>query len=359
MTGFEQFLKTLQTTYLPEQSAFGWFHLLFLFIGLITCVLIFLFRNRIKTTGVKWFLIGLWIYFILDCVASQVVSSFNGVDPFTGAESWAWRYDLNNLPLQLCSASLFFYLPAALLINAKSKNGKLFRDTFMTFNATFLFYSAGFLYVYPVNVLGSNVILYYAIRTMIFHLALLVGGFVILATRQIKFNVWNFLKASVCFAILLAIAVTINEVYYYAYYVPKQNEVGVDLTKYTKLYVVNLYYVSAHFSFPLLDPVKKVFYYPQWYWVFILLYFIVLCAGCCVVIYVSLGCDKLSHYIFVQTDEKCPQCKDHNLVIWRHVGGGTVHCSDFPICHYTLKDKKKVNKLLNEYLKPKTKKSVK
>ena len=319
MNGFEQFLKSIQTTFLPSQHAFGWFHLIFLFIGIVTCVLVFLFRNKIKTKGVKWFLIGVWIYLVIDCIFSQVINSFNGIDPISGAESWAWRYDFNNFPFQVCTGSLFFYLPAALLINAKSRTGKLFKDTFMTFIGTFLFYSAGFLFIYPTNVMGNNVTTFYAVRTMIFHFSLLVTGFLILATRQFKFNVWSFLKASVCFGILYVIAIVGNEIYYFAFYQPFAN--GRDLTQYTKVYVFNLFYVSPHYEFSFLEPVKKVFTYPQWYWVFIILYYLVMSGGCCACVYIAFGCDKLSNYIFVKTNIKCPKCKDHNLVIWRHIGG--------------------------------------
>mgnify|MGYP004443403931 CR=1 FL=1 len=355
MNGFEQFLYKLQTTFIDVSQPMGWFHCTFLFSCIIICVIIFLFRHKFNEKVIKWFLIAFWIFLVLMEAARETIAAYNSSDPFGGHE-WAWRYCWDDFPFQLCSMAIYTLLPAA-LITTKTKAGRLFKETFLTFCGTFVFFSGAVLTLYPTTIMDGKSRTWYAVYSCMWHMTLTIVGFTLLATRQFKFNVWSFLKGSVLFAITVVLAVSINEIFYYAAYIPALNHaksLGLDSLT-SSVYNMNNFWLSPHFD-NILYPIISVFPFPQWYWVPVLLYIIIVSGGCAANVYIAKGCDMLSNYIFVKTDIKCPKCKDHNLVIWRHVGGGSIHCEDFPLCHYTLKDEKKKQEILKKYLKPKAKK---
>ena len=355
MTPFEQLLYNLETTRIDVSQPFGWFHCLFLFTTLAICVIIFLFRNRLQGKAFMWFIIGMWIFMVLLEATRETIGAFNNGDIF-GIGEWGWRYRWSDFPFQLCSMPLYTLLPAA-VIPSKTKTQRMFKETFLSFSGTFVFFSGAVLTIYPITILdGGTSRAWYAVYTCMWHSTMAIVGFGILASRQFKFNVYSFVKAIILFGIFVIMAVAFNETFYYGVYTPLKNYVeSMGGTFNGELYEMNNFWLSPHFK-DILSSIIDVFPFPALYFVPVILYWIIISAGCCANIYLAKACDILSHYIFVQTKEHCPKCKDHNLVVWRNRNNSSVHCADFPICHYKVKDKTKSDKIVKKYLKNKSKK---
>lgn len=223
MNLFEKFIYAFQKT-MQTPTIFGWFHILWLFIMIVACVLIIIFRKKISQKGVKYTILTVGILLILFEIMKQLVYSFNWNEE---TQTVTWSYQWYAFPFQFCSTPMYLMLIAGLC----KKN--LFRDSLYAYLATFALFGGFIVMVYPGDVFTSTIFI--SIHTMLWHSSMVVIGVLIWATNSIEFKQKTFLKALCVFASMLAIAMLANFIWKWAG--------GIETGQ-----TFNMFYISPYYS---------------------------------------------------------------------------------------------------------------
>lgn len=261
MNWFEKIVYTLQAE-MPRPTWFGWFHLLWIGIMLVECLLIFIFRKKLSPKKINAILLTTGILLILFEAYKQIVFSFNYNDgnPY-------WEYEWYAFPFQFCSTPMYLMLLAGILRKGKVHNALL------SYLSTFALIAGMIVMVYPGNVfigkIGIN------IQTMFWHSSMVVVGFMLLVTKSVKFNFKTFLKAFAVFCVMVVLALGMDIVWHYF---------GDDQK-------FNMFYISPYLKCELV--VLDVIYASVPYPVFLLLYIVAFSLAGLIIIY----CAKLFELI--------------------------------------------------------------
>ena len=265
MENFMHFLQGRMTT----PGLFGWFHILSLVIMVALCVVIYIFRKKISPKAVNLIVLCTGIAIILLEVYKQLIFSFN----YNGGNGNSyWDFEWYAFPFQFCSTPMYIMLLAGIL-----RKGKI-HDTLYCYLATFALFAGLVVMIYPgdvfISYIGIN------IQTMICHGGMFVIGFLILATRSIKFDLRSLLKATIVFVIMLIIALLMNIIWHYC---SKSSE------------TFNMFYISPYF--PCTLPLMNIVYANTPYTVFLLIYIIGFMLAAGFMLAVAILLDKLEKKI--------------------------------------------------------------
>lgn len=257
MNFFEQIVNFLSGT-APKPPVYGWFHLLFIviFAGLTVFICVKLKKSTEKTYR-RLILIS-WIIMVVFEVLKQLVFSFS----FDGT-TVIWDFWWEMFPFQLCSTPLYL-LPFIVWL----KEGNV-RDSIVAYIATFSLLGGLITFLYPASVFNTESLLV-QIQTMIHHgLQITIGIFSIVYYRK-KWNIKYFLKGTIVFGIMTAIAMILNLSLY-----------PVVQDKFNMFYISP--YVATHF------PVFDIIYASVPYVIFLLIYLVSLILGALIIYFVAYG----------------------------------------------------------------------
>ena len=269
MTPFDQFINMLRAT-MPRPALFGVWHLSFLLLTVLACVLLAWKCKDAPDKTVRRVLLAMWITLVVMEIYKQVIFSMRV--SYGYAE---WQYQWYSFPFQLCSAPLYT-LPFLVWL----KEGRL-RNAIAAYMATFSLFGGLAVMIYPGDVfsdiLGAN------IQTMLHHGAQIVIGVLMVVRYRRQLNKSFFLGGLITFTIFSALAMILN--------VAVQNALianQIDM-------VFNMFYISPYH--PCTLPVLSAIFPLVPYAVFLLIYLLGFAAVAGVIFgvekaAVSLACRK-------------------------------------------------------------------
>lgn len=256
-----EFLHWLQGT-MSVPTWFGWYHILWLFIMIAGCVVIYIFRNKISKKAINIILLTISIILIVFEVYKQIIFSFYYND---GNPTWSFQWYA--FPFQFCSTPMYLMLIAGI-----SRKGKLY-NCIISYLATFALFAGLCVMIYPGDVftfyIGIN------IQTMFWHSSMFIIGFMLLATRSVEFKFKTILKASYVFCVMLAIALCMNILWHFY---------GTDAT-------FNMFYISPYL--PCTLPLLSIIYENTPYIIFLISYIIGFTLAASIMLSFAILFDKL------------------------------------------------------------------
>ncbi len=201
MNAFEQFLLAFKAT-MPEPTYYGWFHLMFIAIAVTAITLLCVFARNIREKNLRRIILGCWLVLVVFEIYKQLVFSINNNDGVA-----VWHYQWYAFPFQLCSSPLYLLPFVAFL-----KEGKV-RDSIIAFLATYSLFGGLIVFIYPNDVFVATIGI--NIQTMVHHGLQLVLGVYLMVYYRKKINWQFFLRGVAVFAVMCAIAMSLNVIFYY------------------------------------------------------------------------------------------------------------------------------------------------
>lgn len=245
MNAFDKFIKAIADWRMDPPELYGWYHITWLLITAIACVLVVVYRHKISERGVNITLIVWGALLIVSEVLKQLMCSFR----FNG-ETVVWKYDWNVFPFQFCSAPLYFALPAGLFKKGKVKN------FLMSFLADFAMVGGIAAMVYPANMFSGSG--YLTVHTMLWHSSMIVICLMLWTTESVKADYSTLLNGFALFFAMTLTALAMNII------------VG-ELTEITDF---NMFFISPYQAVPV--PIVEYIYAHAPYFVYFLLYLAVI-----------------------------------------------------------------------------------
>ncbi len=196
MDFFASVLRILDAS-MPTPVPYGWFHLLWLGITVLSAVLLCKLRPEPRKT-----MLVVAITVILLEIYKQVNYTFGYEGGITADYQWY------AFPFQFCSTPMYIGLLAGL-----TRPGK-FHDALCAYLATFAFFAGTAVMAIPGDVFISTVGI--NIQTMICHGSMVSVGIYLLQSGYVKREHKTILKAASVFAVCVSIAAVLNEIAYQA-----------------------------------------------------------------------------------------------------------------------------------------------
>lgn len=195
-------LKFLDTQ-MTKPTLYGWFHILSLILIVLCTVAICATHKRSKDPDKRVWLtvfITAVVVFLLE-VYKQINYSFSYTD-----ESIAFDFQWYAFPWQFCSTPMYIGLLVGIF-----RKGKI-HDSLCAYLATFAIFAGTAVMLYPntiyISTIGIN------IQTTICHGSMMVVGIYMLYSGYVKLEHKTILKALPVFAVMVGIAVILNEIAY-------------------------------------------------------------------------------------------------------------------------------------------------
>lgn len=237
---------------MPTPTWFGWYHLMWLAIMIVACVVIYIFRHKINKRAVNIILLVVGVALILLETTKQIERSL----AVTDANTLEWHYPPSDFPFQFCSTPMYAMILAGLI-----RKGKVY-NALMCYLGTYALFAGALVMSYPVGVYVHSIFI--NVHTMIWHSSMFAVGFMVLATRSIDLNVKSVLKATIVFAIMLVMAILMNvfahlivpdeyfNMYYIGPYYPNNFVILQDIYKHVPWVVFLFIYTLGFFVATLL-----------------------------------------------------------------------------------------------------------
>ena len=202
MNLFEKFLYLLQGE-MNTPTRFGWFHCLWLFLIIVSALIIIKRKNKYSEKELK---IVLGVYSIIALILEilkQLIWSFN-YDPVTNLITWDYQW--YSFPFQLCTTPIFVCLICLFLKNNNIRKSLLSYISYVTILgsiATIIMPDSCFVKDILVN-----------IHTMWLHFGSFVVSIYLLIKGQVEINIKNVIRAIFVFLIFVVIAEELNILIY-------------------------------------------------------------------------------------------------------------------------------------------------
>ena len=265
MNWFEKLLYFLQKE-MKTPVTFGWFHILWIGITIVSIICLYLNRKKYNEKQLK---LVLGIYgigtFILE-LAKQLIWSFN-YDP--SAMLVTWDYEWYAAPFQLCTTPMYVSLICLFL-----KKNKI-RDSLLSYVAFFTILGSIATIIMPDSCFTSDILI--NIHTMYLHCGSLVLSIYLLFTKEVDLKFRNLLYGFLVFLIFAFIANTMNITFY------KTGIIGDE--------TFNMFYISPYFTSIL--PVYNTIQETMPYIIYLLIYLISIYLGGNIILGLSLGIQEL------------------------------------------------------------------
>lgn len=260
MNVFHKVLSILETD-MKEPTPFGWFHLLWIFLGVAAIVLLYTQRHRAGEKQLKWVL-GIYGVFALT---TELLKQLSWSLDVGASGALIWDYSWYSAPFQLCSTPIYVSLICLFL-----KKGKL-RDHLLAYLSYITILGGLMAMVMPSSCLVDDILV--NIHTMWLHCGSLVIGVYLLMSKFVPTTVKALLKGGVTFFCTAGMALIMNVAVY---------ESGIlgDET-------FNMFYISPYFDseLPVFNVIQDMVPYP----LFLVTYLVALVLGGGIVLAVSKG----------------------------------------------------------------------
>ena len=195
-------LLSLLDARMEVPTLFGWFHILWLALSFLALIPLLRFPRLQSDNHIRRVVLVTAIIVIVLEIYKQINYSFSEANGF------AFDYQWYAFPFQFCSTPMYIGLLAGLI-----KKGKL-HDCLCAYLATYAIFAGTAVMLYPGNVfiptIGIN------IQTMICHGSMITIGIYLYATGHVKLEHKTILKALPVFAVMLGMALVMNEVVYHS-----------------------------------------------------------------------------------------------------------------------------------------------
>lgn len=270
---------------MPVPQMYGWFHLMFFGLTILSAVLLSHFFKKSDEKFIKRLLVITSLISIVLEIYKQINYTFGYSGPTITAD-----YQWYAFPFQFCSTPMYIGLVAGLI-----KKGKL-HDALCSYLATFAVFAGFCVMLYPPQVFISTIGI--NIQTMICHGLMIVVGIYLLASGYVKTQNKTMIGAISVFAVCIIIACVMNEV--------------ALLTGLLERETFNMFYISPHCepSLPVYSLVQQVVPFPWCLVIYITAF--------SVAAYIILLIAKLIKYFFakqnIEVNEVHPETKEEELV---------------------------------------------
>ncbi len=233
MNIFEKVLYILQVE-MQTPKAFGWFHLMWIFLIIITLMILFKFKNKYSDKQLKVVLGIYGIIALLLEITKQLIWSFNYN---TITNTVTWDYQWYAAPFQLCTTPIFISIICLFL-----KNNKL-RDSLLSYMAFVTILGSIVTILIPDSCFTSDVLI--NIHTMWLHCGSFVVSVYLLISGAVEINKNNLKKAFKIFLVFVLLAEFLN---IFVYNIGVLNEE-----------TFNMFYISPYFTthLPVFNTIQK------------------------------------------------------------------------------------------------------
>jgi len=279
MNFFVKFLLFLQTE-MTRPEPYGWYHLLWIGLTVLTIALLFLLRKHWGEKQLKWVLGIFGIIAALTELLKQISWSFQW-DAAT--QTAIWDYQWYAAPFQLCSTPIYLALLCLFLKKGKFRNACLSYLAFVTVLGglmTILIPDSCFCRDTLVN-----------IHTMWLHCGSFVLAVYLLMSGAVKPERRSWMRGVTVFFIMAAIALALNIGVYHSSVLGDES--------------FNMFYISPYFIsvLPVFDAIQQAVPYP----VFLGLYLVALTLGSLVVFLIAkafaYGVKKYKQRVYVPANK--------------------------------------------------------
>ena len=265
MNLFEKILYFLQGE-MDTPKPFGWFHLLW--IGLIVISITFIYIKR-KNYNERKLKIALGIYGIVALILEilkQLIWTFN-YDPITNIVTW--DYEWYSFPYQLCTTPIYVCLICLFL-----KDNKL-RKSLLSYLSFFTVLGGISTILLPDSCFVSDILV--NIHTMWLHCGSFVVSIYLLINKEVELKEQNMGKAIIVFLSFVLSALLLNIIIY---------KCGILNGE-----TFNMFYISPYFISSL--PVFNIIQQNVPYILYLLIYMWALIIGAYIIFYISIIIKKL------------------------------------------------------------------
>lgn len=259
MNIFEKVLYMLQAE-MEEPEAFGWFHLMWIFLVIITLAVLFKMKKKYNDKQLKMVL-GIYgiIAFALELL-KQLIWSFN-YNLETNEVSW--RYQWYAAPFQLCTTPIFISIICLFLKKTKLRNALLSYMAFVTILggiSTILI---------PDSCLVSDILV--NIHTMWLHCGSFVVSIYLLMSGAVEIKKQNLKSAFIVFLVFVCIAEFLNIFIY---------NTGILNGE-----TFNMFYISPYFisTLPVFDTIQENVPFI----IYLFTYILAICIGATLIYYIA------------------------------------------------------------------------
>ena len=230
-------LQQICETEMPRPQSYGWFHLLFFALSILAGILLCVTHKKGDDKRVRRAVFVTGVLVILLEVFKMFVYSFYIED-----NRLIWDFQWYVFPWQFCSMPMYVSLLTGIF-----RKGKI-HHSLMAFLATFAVFGGACVMFYPGDVFYSN--LGCNVQTMICHGSMLTIGIYLYGSGYVKTEHKTILRAIPVFAAAAAMAVVMNEVFYYSGILHGET--------------CNLFFISRHFpgTLPVYSSVQAVVPFP-------------------------------------------------------------------------------------------------
>ena len=196
MNFFEQIIYMLQGT-MEEPKAFGWFHLLWIFIVIFSLLILYKLKNKYCEKQLKTVLFIYGFGALVLEIIKQVIWSFNYENGIV-----LWDYQWYAFPFQLCTTPIYVSLICLFLKDNKLRKSLLSYMAFITILGsitTIIMPDSCFVETIEVN-----------IHTMWLHCGSLVVSIYLVMTKEVELSFKNLVNAFVVFLMFVCLAECLN-----------------------------------------------------------------------------------------------------------------------------------------------------
>lgn len=265
MNLFEKILYFLQGE-METPKPFGWFHLLWIFLVIISIFILYKIRNKHSEKQLKVILFIYGIVALLLELVKQIIWTFN-YD--TSLNLVTWDYQWYAFPFQLCTTPIFISLICIFLKNNKLRKSLLSYMAFVTIIGSFMTIiipDSCFVKMIEIN-----------IHTMWLHCGSFVVSVYLLLSGEVEISKKNLVSALKVFLIFILIAEALNIIIYYSGLLGGET--------------FNMFYISPYFvsSLPIFDIIQQ----NTPFIVFLLIYILAISLGSIVIYYLSYFIQKI------------------------------------------------------------------
>ena len=267
MNFFEKFLYFLQGK-MNTPVAFGWFHLLWLGLIIVSIFILYKLKHRFNERQLKFVLFIYGMVALIFEILKQLIWAFN-FDSVTSTVNW--DYEWYSFPFQLCTTPMIVSIICFFLKSGKVRKSLLSYMSFVTI-------IGGIMTIFmPDSCFTSDILI--NIHTMWLHF----GGFVVsiylLMSGAVEIKLKNLRNAFFVFLIFVGIAEILNIVVY---------NIGVLNGE-----TFNMFYISPYFisNLPVFDVIQQNVPYV----IYVLIYILAVTLGSFIIYLISLFISKLTN----------------------------------------------------------------
>lgn len=272
MNFFEKLLLFLQGT-METPKTFGWFHIMWIIITIISIILLYSKRNKYSDKKLKVVLFTYGIIALILELLKQLIWSFN-YDPVTNIVTWDYQWYA--FPFQLCTTPIYVSLICTFKKDNKTRKSLLSYMAFVTILGSIA------TIIMPDSCFTSDILV--NIHTMWLHCGSLIVSVYLLMSNEVELNINNIKKSTYVFLFFLVLALLLNIVIY------NTDILGEE--------TFNMFYISPYFESTL--PVFDIIYQNVPYLIFLIIYILAIIVGSLIIF--SIG--KLIKYIAIHITKR-------------------------------------------------------